>query len=146
MEGRMADRELLGQDFGQEGTGAAARRRKVEGSVAHLSGAVAEASVAADYDRRGRCIAHRRWRGQAGEIDLIARDGDAFVFVEVKKARSFEEAALRLGRRQMDRIIAAAWEFLGTQPGGMLASMRFDLALVDTRGQVRIIENAFGEA
>jgi putative endonuclease len=114
--------------------------------LGHLSGAAAEDSVAGDYDRRGRTVSHRRWRGEAGEIDLIARDGDGFVFVEVKKARTFDQAAWRLGRRQMDRIIAAACEFLGTQPGGMLAAMRFDLALVDSRGTVRIIENAFGEA
>jgi putative endonuclease len=116
------------------------------GSVNHCAGKAAEDSVAGDYDRRGRHVAHRRWRGLAGEIDLIARDGEGYVFVEVKRARSFDQAALRLGRRQMDRIIAAACEFLGTQPGGMLAAMRFDLALVDGRGAVRIIENAFGEA
>jgi putative endonuclease len=120
--------------------------RRMKGSVACRAGAAAEASVATNYDRRGRAVTHRRWRGVAGEIDLIARDGADYVFVEVKKARSFDEAALRLGRRQMDRIIAAACEFLGTQPGGMLAAMRFDLALVDGRGEVRIIENAFGEA
>jgi putative endonuclease len=114
--------------------------------LGHLSGSAAEDSVAGDYDRRGRMVSHRRWRGEAGEIDLIARDGEGFVFVEVKKARTFDQAAWRLGRRQMDRIIAAACEFLGTQPGGMLAAMRFDLALVDSRGAVRIIENAFGEA
>jgi putative endonuclease len=114
--------------------------------MAHYGGCAAETSVALDYDRRGRCVAHRRWRGTAGEIDLIARDGDGFVFIEVKKARTFEAAALRLERRQIDRIIAAASEFLGTQPGGMLAAVRFDLALVDAQGRVRIIENAFGEA
>jgi len=120
--------------------------RRARGAVASLAGAAAETSVATDYDRRGNAVTHRRWRGRAGEIDLIARDGGEFVFVEVKKARSFDEAALRLGRRQMDRIIAAACEFLGTQPGGMIAAMRFDLALVNSQGQVRIIENAFGEA
>ena len=124
----------------------AAQNRAADGRVAHLAGTAAEASVARHYERRGRSVVHRRWRGAAGEIDLIACDGDGFVFVEVKRARSLEAAALRLGRRQMDRIIAAACEFLGTQPGGMLASMRFDLALVDGRGEVRIIENAFGEA
>jgi putative endonuclease len=129
---------------GAAGRPEAARRTK--GAMACRAGAAAETSVATDYDRRGRAVTHRRWRGQAGEIDLIARDGGDFVFVEVKKARSFDEAALRLGRRQMDRIIAAACEFLGTQPGGMLATMRFDLALVDGKGEVRIIENAFGEA
>jgi putative endonuclease len=141
----MAGSRSLEQTSGRAGS-AVVLNRATEGSVAHLAGAAAEASVASEYDRRGRIVAHRRWRGTAGEIDLIAREGDGFVFVEVKKARTFDDAALRLGRRQMDRIIATACEFLGTQPGGLLASMRFDLALVDSQGKVRIIEDAFGEA
>ena len=127
------------------GAGDVLPQRSAEGRLAYSAGAAAEASVAIVYDRCGLGIVHRRWRGLAGEIDLIVRDGDDFVFVEVKKARSLEAAALRLGRRQMDRIIAAACEFLGTQPGGLLAGMRFDLALVDALGRVRIIESAFGE-
>ncbi len=88
---------------------------------------------------------HRRWRGAAGEIDLILRDGETLVFVEVKKSRSFARAADRLSPAQMHRIAAAAAEFLGTQPRGQLSDMRFDVALVDGSGEVRIVENAFGQ-
>ena len=116
------------------------------GAVGYHAGLVAEDIVARDYARRGRPVAHRRWRGTAGEIDLIAREGDRVVFVEVKKSKTFDMAALRLGRRQMDRICSAALEFLAGEPRGQLTEMRFDLALVDGRGATRIIENAFGEA
>lgn len=116
------------------------------GALNHRNGLAAEEIVAADYARRGRPVAHRRWRGQGGEIDLIAREGDRIVFIEVKKAGSFGAAALRLGRRQMDRICATALEFLGGEPLGQLTDIRFDLALVDGRGALQIIENAFGEA
>jgi putative endonuclease len=85
-----------------------------------------------------------RWRGAAGEIDLVVREGARVVFVEVKAARSFDSAAQRLGRRQMDRLCAAAEEFVGQEPAGLLTEMRFDLALVDGSGRVRVIENAFG--
>jgi putative endonuclease len=115
-------------------------------AVAHYGGHAAEEIVAADYQRRGRDVAHRRWRGQGGEIDLIAREGDRLVFVEVKKSSSFGAAALRLGRRQMDRICAAALEFRAGEPDGLMTEIRFDLALVDGRGALQIIENAFGEA
>lgn len=115
------------------------------GAVAYCAGLAAEDAVAAEYGRRGQSVAYRRWRGKCGEIDLIARGDDGFVFVEVKRARSFDAAIGRLGRRQMDRIMAAALEFLGLQPGGLVAAMRFDLALVDSLGRVRLIENAFGE-
>lgn len=87
-----------------------------------------------------------RWRGQGGEIDLICRHGPQVVFVEVKKSASFARASTRLGRKQMDRLIAAGAEFLEGEPKGQLTDVRFDLALVDGQGQVQIVENAFGEA
>ena len=68
------------------------------------------------------------------------------VFIEVKKSKTFDAAALRLGRRQMDRLCGAATEFLAGEPLGQLTNMRFDLALIDGRGAMQIIENAFGEA
>ena len=112
----------------------------------HYTGLAAEDIVASDYARRGRRIANRRWRGHGGEIDLIVREGARVVFVEVKKSRSFARAAERLTRRQMDRIYASAAEFLGGEPAGQLTDVRFDLALVDGRGDLRIIENAFMDA
>lgn len=113
------------------------------GTTSYHGGLAAESIVALDYTRRGRSIAARRWRGRAGEVDLIVRDGAAIVFVEVKKSRSFAAAATRLGQRQMERLCLAAQEFLEGEPRGQLTDMRFDVALVDGTGRVRIIENAF---
>lgn len=119
---------------------------KLRGTHGNLAGRSAEDAVARTYARRGTPIAHERWRAVSGEIDLIARDGEQVVFVEVKKSKSFYRAATRLGRRQMDRICAAATEFVAGEPRGQLTDIRFDLALVDGQGAVHIIENAFGEA
>lgn len=116
------------------------------GSVGYHAGLAAEDIVARDYAGRRHLIAARRWRGQAGEIDLIARDGDTVVFVEVKKSRNFAQATTRLARRQMDRICAAASEFLADEPLGQLTEVRFDLAVVNSAGAVQVVENAFMEA
>lgn len=120
-------------------------RKMRTGQVAYLAGAAAEAQVAQDYERRGFAILRRRWRGKGGEIDLIARNGDGLIFIEVKASRDFDRAVRRLGARQIARLCTSAEEFLGTQPGGALTDMRFDVALVDGTGAVRIIENAFGQ-
>lgn len=118
--------------------------RQHTGSMSFHAGEAAENSVARDYQRRGFKVANRRWRGQGGEIDLIVRDGAALIFVEVKKSRDFARAAQRLSNRQMQRIYASAEEFVGGEPNGALTDVRFDVALVDATGAVRIIENAFG--
>jgi putative endonuclease len=115
------------------------------GSVGYHAGLVAEDIVARDYGRRHHDVIARRWRGAGGEIDLILRDGDAIIFVEVKKSKTFAGAAARLGRRQMDRLCASASEFLAGEPRGQLTDVRFDLAMVDGQGAVKVIENAFME-
>lgn len=117
--------------------------RSFKGCMAHHAGEAAEQRVAQDYERRGFSIAGRRWRGAAGEIDLITRDGDGLVFVEVKKSRSLDRAAERLTMRQMRRIAAAAGEYLAREPAGMSTNVRFDVALVDEVGQHQILENVY---
>ncbi|WP_394153507.1 YraN family protein [Loktanella salsilacus] len=110
----------------------------------YLAGLAAEDMVARNYVQRGCAEAARRWRGQGGEIDLIMRDGDSVVFIEVKKSRTHGRAVERVTRRQMDRICMAASEFVGREPRGSLTPMRFDVATVDQSGQVQVIANAFG--
>lgn len=116
------------------------RRR---GRCAYLSGLSAERSVAREYDHRGADLLATRWRGQAGEIDLIFLHRGVYVFCEVKKARSFDAAAERLRPAQALRIHTAASEYLGQTPDGQLSDVRFDLALVDDAGRIEIREGAF---
>jgi putative endonuclease len=127
---------------GEEGPGARARR--LRGASAWSEGAAAEEAVARAYEGRGLAVAARRWRSPWGEIDLVLRDGAAVVVVEVKKARTLDEAAQRLSRRQRDRLCAAAAAFCEGEPRGSLTELRFDLALVDGMGRVRLVENAWG--
>lgn len=115
------------------------------GSVGYHAGDVAEDIVASDYICRNYQLAARRWRGKGGEIDLVMRDGDQVIFVEVKKSETFAAAARRLKGTQMERICNAAQEFLAGEPRGQLTNVRFDLAMVDGIGAVKVIENAFME-
>lgn len=97
------------------------------------------------YGASGKDVLERRWRGSRAEIDLILKDGDVLVFVEVKKSRSFDAALLSLGPAQRRRITQAAAEYLGRAALGQLTDVRFDLAMVNGIGAVEIFENAFGE-
>lgn len=115
----------------------------MSGKVSYLAGLAAEDAVARVYLRKGCSIVATRWKGSAGEIDLIARDGAGLIFIEVKKSKSHARAAEHLSGRQMARIYASASEFLAGEPMGQDTEARFDVALVDATGGIEILENAF---
>ena len=115
----------------------------MSGTRSYHAGLAAEDQVAQLYDRSGRAVCARRWRGSAGEIDLIARDGAEVIFIEVKQSKTHALAAEHLTRRQMARIYSAASEFLAGEPAGQLTDVRFDVALVDAVGRIEVLENAY---
>lgn len=105
-------------------------------------------SLAAAWLRlKGYRIEARNWRCAAGEIDLIAWDGDTLVFVEVKSrtgksAGAPEEA---VDRRKQDRLVRLAEVYLsrleGEPPG-----CRFDVVAVEGGGplpRLRHLKAAF---
>lgn len=115
----------------------------MSGARSYHAGLVAEGLVEQFYVRSGRPVCARRWRGQSGEIDLVARDGAEVIFIEVKQSKTHALAAEHLSERQMMRICGAAAEFISGEPAGQLTPVRFDVALVDGQGHIEILENAF---
>ncbi|CUH54329.1 YraN family protein [Shimia marina] len=119
--------------------------KRAQGQGNYHAGLAAEEIVLRHYMAQGLTLAAQRWRGHAGEIDLILHADDGFVFVEVKKSQSFATAAARLLPRQVARLQAAAQEYVADAPLGLLTPMRFDVALVNGQGVVHILENALWE-
>ena len=113
------------------------------GSRSYHAGRCAEDAVARHYQSGGRSIAATRWRCPYGEIDVIARDGDEVIFIEVKQSRRHDDAVLHLTPQQMGRIVTAASVFLGGEPLGQATPVRFDLATVDGMGRIAVLEGAF---
>ena len=118
-------------------------RNSARGLVNYHAGHAAESSVARHYEDRGIAICAQNWRGITGEIDLIGRNGDVVIFVEVKQSRTHDLAASHLSQAQIGRIFATVDEFLAGEPKGLLTDVRIDLALVDGMGRIEVIENAF---
>jgi putative endonuclease len=115
----------------------------MSGARSYHAGLSAEDQVAQLYARSGRDVCARRWRGSAGEIDLIARDGANVIFIEVKQSKTHAQAAEHLTPRQMARIYNTASEFLAGEPNGQLTDVRIDLAMVDAMGRIEVLENAY---
>jgi putative endonuclease len=120
----------------------AASRRARTGQANFHFGQAAEGQVESAYLRSSYRVRNRRWRGGVGEIDLVLENGEEIVFVEVKASRTHARAAASIGRRQIDRLLKSAEAYIGRLPTGLSTPMRFDVALVDGRGHVDVIENA----
>lgn len=69
------------------------------------------------------------YRTRAGEIDLIARDGEVLVFVEVKSLHSNAPPEAAVGRRKQQRVMRAARSYLA-QYRLQKTSYRFDILAV----------------
>jgi putative endonuclease len=111
-------------------------------------GRLAEDLAAKALRRKGYRILERNYRNPLGEIDIIARDGETLVFVEVKARRSkrFGRAKTAVGSLKQKQIVRVAlWYLKVTDQMGVKA--RFDVVAIDraepeTDG-IEIIRNAF---
>lgn len=117
--------------------------RAMQGELSFRKGQNAEKLVAISYERQGAALLETRWRGSSGEIDLILQDDSEIVFCEVKTSSCRDAAIASLQPKQMQRIHAAASEYLNCAPKGQLSDVRFDLAVVDGTGRVEILKSAF---
>jgi len=105
-------------------------------------GAAAEERAAGHLAALGFTILERNLRGPGGEIDIVARDGDTIVFVEVKAraTRTFGSALGAVDARKRARIRAVAADYLQVVAPG--ARARFDV-LTFEGGTFRHHRNAF---
>lgn len=103
-------------------------------------GILGETLACAELCRRGYSILARRYRTRFGEIDIVARDGDVTVFVEVKArhGNDFGDGAESVTAWKQRRIAKMAVDFLARhrlhdRP------CRFDVVAVDiSAGSPRI--------
>jgi putative endonuclease len=126
------------------------RRRFGRRAPAHIERGVTGETLACQYLRRvGYKILYRNFRGRSGgELDIVCRDGDTLVFVEVKTRASEEfgrpfEAVRGDQQRRISRG-ALAWLRMLENPDILF---RFDVVEVvmrdSGRPRIELIRNAF---
>ena len=107
-----------------------------------VSGQRGEEMACAYLRSQGYAIIERNWRSPFGELDIIARDGETLVFVEVKSRTSAgfggPEAALTPRKRQ--RIVATARAYLNKVDSEL--AVRFDLVALQG-GRITLYRDAF---
>lgn len=108
-----------------------------------------EARAAAYLAAHGLTIVARNVRGPAGEIDLVAFDGDTLVFCEVRTRRSARQggALESVTPAKQRQVVRVARHFLAGHPELHARPMRFDVVAVDLRDDraaITHIRDAFG--
>ena len=103
-------------------------------------GALGEELACQSLRHRGYRIIERNWRCPRGEIDIVAQDGECWVFVEVKARRGRrtglpEEA---MTRAKIARVTELARIYLGEHGLGPV-DWRIDLAAVELDNRDRVI-------
>lgn len=100
-----------------------------------------------ELERRGYAIVARRYRCRGGEIDIIARDGETIVFVEVKTREdlAFGGGADAVTAFKRRRIVHIAEDYLARHHYGD-CRCRFDvvsIAFADGAPVFELYQNAF---
>lgn len=92
---------------------------------------------------QGLYLVARHHRCRHGEIDLIMRDADTLVFVEVRYRRSqrFGGAAQSVDIHKQRRLTAAAGHYLQRHPSTL--PCRFDVLAIGANDRIDWIRHAF---
>jgi len=101
-----------------------------------IRGERGEAAAEAELIRRGYAVVERNWRCRGGEIDLVCRQGETLVFVEVKTrdALGRQRPCEALSPTKKSRLVTAASRYL-SEKNLWDQPCRFDLAAVEASGE-----------
>jgi putative endonuclease len=108
------------------------------------AGTLAENSAAAFLESQGFQIIARNFLRRVGELDVVARDGDLLLIVEVRTRADdrFGGAAASVTGVKQRRISKTAALFLGQRPDLRHCRVRFDVIVI-RNGRVEWIRHAF---
>jgi len=98
----------------------------------HVIGQQAEDKAARFLEKHGLLVLTRNFRCRGGEIDLICRDRNTLVFVEVRMRRNadFGGAGASITLSKQRRIILAAQHYLSANTNAN-GDCRFDCVLLE---------------
>ncbi|GMV01464.1 MAG: YraN family protein [Burkholderiaceae bacterium] len=102
-------------------------------SPTQASGDAAEARALEFLVERGLRLVARNVASRLGEIDLVMRDGDTLVFVEVRSRarRDFGGAAASVGPDKQRRLRREAQRYLVASFGDRWPACRFDVCALE---------------
>ena len=99
---------------------------------ARALGAEAEEIAASYLTAHGAEVLERNYRRRLGELDVIAREGDTLLIVEVRtrSTNAYGGAAASIDGRKRRRIVRAAQQLLQQRRSLARLAVRFDVIVV----------------
>jgi putative endonuclease len=119
----------------------------MKGSDRKRTGKKGEDIACADLKSRGYRIVERNYRCPLGEIDIVAKDGDVIVFVEVKsrKSEEFGDPQLAVGLEKQKKVSRISLTYL-KEKHLYPCNARFDVVaikMLPDGNTIELIQNAF---
>lgn len=111
-------------------------------------GAIGENRAARFLEENGYSVVARNYRTNAGEVDIIAREKNVLVFVEVKRWKKIgmENLEYAINAVKKRRIIETSRQYMYENPEYGDFSVRYDVVLVyGNENRILHIDNAFSE-
>lgn len=108
-----------------------------------LRGKSAEDQALVFLSNHGLKLVARNYRCKQGELDLVMRDQQVLVIVEVRyrKSDTYGSALESVTHNKQIKILAATQHYLNSQK--LDDPMRFDVVAISGDGSVNWIKNAF---
>lgn len=118
------------------------------GDTRKVLGGKGEALAVTFLKKRGYKVIERNYRCPWGEIDLIAREKDTLVFVEIKSRNSSEFGLPQdaVGPSKQRKIIQVAKAYMSEHHVQETIAARFDVVaiqLTSSRPKIELIKDAF---
>lgn len=107
-----------------------------------LKGNLGEQEACSYLKKKGYKILHKNYRCFYGEIDIVAKDKEFIVFVEVKTRSSnlYGRGSDAVDYKKQRKIIQTAENYINEFR--LKTAVRFDVISIDS-GEITHIENAF---
>ncbi|SFA77915.1 putative endonuclease [Acetitomaculum ruminis DSM 5522] len=105
-----------------------------------------EIKAAAYLESKGYLILDRNFRmGKSGEIDLVAKSGETYVFVECKfrNNKKYGDPLEAVNYKKQKQISKTAMFYYIKKGIDDTTPCRFDVVAIYTEGKIKHIENAF---
>ena len=119
-------------------------------TATHLAlGEHGESLAVRALERAGYAVLARRYRTRLGEIDIIARDGESLVFVEVRRKSHADcgSAIESIVPQKQRRVVRMAVDYLARNDLYDKCPVRFDVVAIDDQPdgtpRITVIRDAF---